>query len=303
MKKQTVRDLLVAAEAGLNSHMEAKWLVASAVNVKPNKLYEILKRPINDLEKKRFDEFFNKRKSGEPLQLVLGNWDFIDIKVKIEKNVFIPRFETELVAYLAKKSIEKKKSPSVLEIGTGTGVIAIYLAKALSTVNVKVIATDVDEKAINLAKKNAELNNVTNSIQFIKSNLFEKLTDKKSFFNLIVSNPPYVSEEEYSFLSEEIKQFEPKHALVPEGSPMYFYEKILSNAKSLLKPNGVVVLELSEYRASQVLEFANLTGLYAVLVHDFAQKPRVLISCLKDADPTTLSIVSNLQTLKAFHGT
>jgi release factor glutamine methyltransferase len=163
----------------------------------------------------------------------------------------IPRPETEL---LVEKIIKEENNVnSILEIGTGSGAIIIALKKHFQ--NSIVLASDVSNDALKTAQRNSEINSV--QIEFIKSDIFENIAGR---FDIIISNPPYISLDEYEQLPNEIKDHEPKSALQAENNGLYFYEKILQKAKEHLTKSGMIYFEIGYEQAEKIAEIAKENG-------------------------------------------
>ena len=178
-------------------------------------------------------------KTHEPIQYVLGKTTFMDLEFKVNSSVLIPRPETEeLVRLMLKEELEGKE---ILDIGTGSGCIAISLAKNLP--NAKVTALDISSDALEVAKENAILNNV--NIEFINADIFQYKSDKK--YDIIVSNPPYITESEKSLMKKNVLDFEPKLALfVNDINPLKYYESIINFSSNNLNPFGQILFETNE---------------------------------------------------------
>jgi release factor glutamine methyltransferase len=170
----------------------------------------------------------------KPLQYILGEVSFCGIEVIVEPPILIPRPETEEITQWLINTIDKsgQKKISILDMCTGSGCIGLALAQALP--QAKIIAIDNNSKAIALSLKNKILNNLKN-ILFIESNLFENIEAKKQF-NIIISNPPYLSYESYLQTSDEIKLWEDRNALIADDNGMFIYKKIIAQAHNYLKP-------------------------------------------------------------------
>ncbi|OPX28984.1 MAG: protein-(glutamine-N5) methyltransferase, release factor-specific [Candidatus Cloacimonas sp. 4484_143] len=187
----------------------------------------------------------------EPIQYILGETDFYGLKIKVDKSVLIPRPETE---YLVEKIINDNEKPdSILEIGTGSGCIAIALKKHFS--NSKIVATDISETALETAAINSEINDVI--INFLQSDLFENVSGK---FDIIVSNPPYIPKQEFEILPKQILEFEPENALLAADDGLYFYRAILEQAKKFLTKNGEIYFEIGHDQGNMINDFALNTG-------------------------------------------
>jgi release factor glutamine methyltransferase len=184
-----------------------------------------------------------KLKSNQPIQYILGETEFYGLKISVNENVLIPRPETEeLVDWIIKEN--KKQKVSILDIGTGSGCIAIALKKNIQSSTI--IAIDVSTEALNLAKENAILNNV--DIDFRKVSILDKNEWKMlQDIDIIVSNPPYILEKEQTLMEKNVIEFEPHLALfVPDDDALLFYRSIVEFASEKLKPNGKIYFEINE---------------------------------------------------------
>ena len=192
-----------------------------------------------------------QRGKNEPLQYILGETDFYGLTLKVNEHVLIPRPETEL---LVEKII--KENPAVeeiLEIGTGSGAIAITLAANIK--NAKIVAVDISNEALQIARENAAKNKV--NINFCFSDVFENVTGK---YDLIISNPPYISNKEYQYLSREIRGYEPSIALLADDNGLVLYKKILYSAKDYLTEKGKIYFEIGYDQADKIIEIAKENG-------------------------------------------
>lgn len=195
------------------------------------------------------DTFFeDKEKLGKvPVQYLVGNVDFYGIPIKVNPNVLIPRFETEeLVEKIIKYSKKLNKKLSIVDLGTGSGCIAIALAKKL---NAKVTAVDISPLALETAKQNALNNQV--EIDFLEGNMLEPLS---STFDIIVSNPPYIDESEE--IMELVKNNEPSLALYAYENGTYYYRKILENAQTYLNNKGIIAFEIGDKQGPKLIELS-----------------------------------------------
>jgi len=197
-----------------------------------------------------------KLKNQIPIQYIVGETAFYGLMFKVDKNVLIPRPETEELVELILQNHKNSNSLKILDVGTGSGCIAISLAKNLP--NAEVSAIDISAEAINVAKNNAEFNQVT--IDFIPANILtiEKLPDT---FDVIVSNPPYVRELEKSQMQQNVLSNEPHIALfVKDENPLLFYDKIAELAKKHLTENGVLYFEINQYLGLETVELLKSKG-------------------------------------------
>ena len=194
---------------------------------------------LNESNQTLFLSALERLKTHEPIQYVLGKTNFMGLEFHVNSSVLIPRPETEeLVGLMLKEDLDGKE---ILDIGTGSGCIAISLAKNLP--NSKVSALDISKDALEIAKENANLNNI--SIEFIHADIFEYQPDKK--YDVIVSNPPYVLESEKSLMKQNVLSYEPELALfVDDVSPLKYYESILNFSLNNLHSQGQIFFETNE---------------------------------------------------------
>lgn len=198
--------------------------------------------------------------SGEPVQYIIGNVDFCGYKINVDKNVLIPRFETEELVENTIKYIKKyfELPIDILDIGTGSGCISVALKNELKSVNIT--ASDISKKAIKKAKENAKNNNV--EINFINTDIYRGINKK---FDVIISNPPYISHEEE--IMDIVYNNEPHIALFADNNGLYFYEEILKNIKSILKNKYLICFEIGCNQAKDIELFA----------HEYLDNPKVIV--------------------------
>ena len=194
---------------------------------------------LNESNQTLFLSALERLKTHEPIQYILRKTNFMDLEFKVNSSVLIPRPETEeLVRLMLKEDLDGKE---ILDIGTGSGCIAITLAKYLP--NSKVSAMDISSDALKVAKDNAKLNNV--NIEFIKADIFEYQSDKK--FDIIVSNPPYVLESEKVLMKQNVLNNEPEIALfVDDINALKYYESIIKLSLNNLNSQGQIFFEINE---------------------------------------------------------
>ena len=221
--------------------------------------------PSNEL-----DRGIERLKKGEPVQYIVGNVDFYGNKIIVNKNVLIPRFETELLVEKTIKYIKDKfnKRVDILDIGTGSGAIAITLDKLVDS---NVDAVDISKVALNVAKENNELNN-TNVNLFI-SDVFDSVNKR---YDVIISNPPYISRNEE--IMDIVKNNEPHIALYADMNGLYFYDKILSECKKYLKENFIIAFEIGYWEANEIVGLANkyLDNINISVEKDYSDRDRYI---------------------------
>ena len=213
---------------------------------------------------------------NKPIQYIIGEAEFCDLKFKVNENVLIPRPETSELIHLIANSQQPtaNSQQSILDIGTGSGCIAISLSKQIPTS--KVYALDISEKALEVAKENA-INNEAD-ITFIHDNILTLNNNIETKFDIIVSNPPYVRELEKSEMRDNVLKWEPHTALfVSDNDPLIFYRNILEFAQTHLKENGEIWFEINEFLGKEMTELCNKMGFSNIDIYkDFRDKERFL---------------------------
>ena len=256
--------------------VDTEYIFSEALKVSRNTLKYSMSREIKEEDKNKIREMLMLRaKNRKPLQYILGEWGFYGLPFKVRENVLIPRPDTEILVEQCIQLMREIEEPNILDIGSGSGAISIAIANELKSSSVT--GVDINEDAIKLANENKVLNKVEN-VNFIKSDLFEKL-DEDFKYDLIVSNPPYITKEEYETLMPEVKNFEPKNALTDLGDGLYFYREISKKAEAYLKDTGYLAFEIGYKQAkdvSKILEDNN----FAILsvVKDYGGNDRVVLA-------------------------
>ncbi len=256
-----------------NSRLNAERLLGHTLNLKRVDLYLNYERPLADDELARFKGFLKRRLQHEPLQYILGETEFFSLRFRVTPNVLIPRPETEILVETVLQKCREKNSPAekinILDIGTGSGCIAISLAKHLP--NARFTAIDVSEAAVTTAAENARLNEVSEQIEFRKLDFFFREADRyptnnwlhefQNTFDVIVSNPPYISDADYPNLPPEVRDFEPRAALKDGADGLNFYRQIAATAPMILNHGGFVAVEVGMGQAQAVAEIFAKSGL------------------------------------------
>ncbi len=252
---------------------EIEWLLCDLLNYKRIDLYVQFEQPIHRPQLKQLKEWIKRRIGREPLQYITGKTEFYGHKFNITTDVLIPRPETERVVDVALYSIGNIKTPKVLDVGSGSGCIAIAMGAERNDALIE--SVDVSETAIIQAEKNADLNELSN-IDFKVMDFLKEIP--KGRFDLLVSNPPYIPEKEMSETMPEVHQYEPKIALTDEGDGLTFYRRFAEVGKSLIKPGGWMVLEvgLGEHPSKAVDIFQSAGYTQLELIPDYNSDERVL---------------------------
>ena len=231
-------------------------------------------REITEAEKEKIREMLKKRAVDKlPVQYILGYEEFYGRRFEVNKAVLIPRPETERLVEECIKRLTETNGKYVLDIGAGSGAIGVSIAKELP--NTKVLACDLSEDALEVAKLNAEKLEATN-IKFIKSDVFSEIKYKE--FDLIVSNPPYIPQEEYENLQVEVKLHEPQMALTDAKDGYYFYKKISREAPNYLKSGGILAFEVGYNQSEEIKLFMEKQGFKnVVVIKDYEGIDRMVI--------------------------
>ena len=238
-----------------NPSLEAKVLLSHAASIGEEEFFSSPGLKFSRKQERDYFQSIAKRLAGFPLAYLTGTKEFWSIPFRVSPGVLIPRPETELIVEKVLE-LSLRNGETIVDIGTGCGNIAVSLAKELP--QARIIATDISSPALKMARRNASEQRV-NHILFARGNLFsplQKLKLKRKC-DFIVSNPPYVSEEEWAELDPEIKYHEPKKALVAGDRGLEVIQKIIQGSLSFLKPKGFLVLEIGEGQKNEVNSLFN----------------------------------------------
>lgn len=269
-----IKQAVTMAKNGLsnfeNPLLEAEWLVALTLKKKRPEIYG--NYDLTRQEERRLQKNIKRRAQGWPLEYLVGSANFYGYDLKVNRNTLIPRPETEELAEMVIKNA--KSTDKILDIGTGSGAIAIAIKNKTGA---SVVAVDISPKALKVAKKNAIKNGA--AIEFIKSNLFSKLQGRR--FDKIVSNPPYVSESEYRQLERGVRDFEPKLALVAKEDGLHFYKKIIADAPKHLEKGGKIYFEIGYNQAKEIAKLLDKDFKDIVIKKDLEGQDRIVCATIK----------------------
>lgn len=251
------------AEAQLNA-----WYLLSEVFSITRMDYFLDKGKEGDIDKEKlYRQWLEKRATHYPLEYILGKQEFMGLEFKVNENVLIPRQDTEI---LVERVLRTAKGKKVLDMCTGSGCIAISIAKFAETEVTHAI--DISKGALEVAKENAKLNEV--SVEFMESDLFTNVVEK---YDIIVSNPPYIESEVIETLMPEVKQYEPRLALDGTADGLYFYEKISKEARKYLTESGEIFYEIGYNQGEAVTNILREAGFsYVEVIKDLAGLDRVV---------------------------
>lgn len=255
-----------------SARLNAEIMLADIMNCKRFDLYLQFDKPLSEQEKNKYRNFLERRGKFEPLQYILGNCEFYGLRFNVNPSVLIPRPETELLVESVIENVNKNTKIRIVDIGTGSGNIAIALAKNLPEAEIRAI--DISNEAIEVAKKNAELNQVQTQINFLNVDINNLENDN---FNVIVSNPPYVSKKDYPNLQKEIMQYEPPIALTDNSDGLEFYRNISNAASKMLVKGGKLFFEIGQGQSKEVKEIMTENKFKNIQIKkDYSQIDRVI---------------------------
>ncbi|HMJ92081.1 MAG TPA: peptide chain release factor N(5)-glutamine methyltransferase [Candidatus Acidoferrum sp.] len=278
--------------------LQIELILSHVLKMPRLKLYLNFQRELSDVELATCREFVKRRSAREPLQYILGTWQFCGLEIKCSPAALIPRPETELLAERAAQFLSTLNAqPSTfLDIGTGTGCIAIALANKVEST--RGVAVDVSNEALALAKENAARHNVSERIEFRQCapGIFPGLgfgetstphaphsstrqDAEGTLFDLIVSNPPYIPSLEIADLQPEVREHEPRLALDGGADGLDVFRTIARDAKALLKPHGKFMGEFSDGQAPALKSlFESEKWIVDEIIDDYSARPRILIA-------------------------
>ena len=245
----TVQEILQKNYKDLLNHniqtakIDSEVILANILNTTRINLITKQDVTLNKEQEDLFSKLVERRKQKEPVAYILNKKEFWNENYFVDKRVLIPRPETEiLIELLLKKIKDKNKAYKVLDLGCGSGCLLISFLKEMQ--KSQGMGVDISSNALEVAKKNIELHNLNNRAKLVRLDLLTLHTKNK--FDVIFSNPPYLSSSDYAKLSDDVKNFEPKQALVGGFNGVLYYKKIIALAQSALKKNGYLALELGD---------------------------------------------------------
>lgn len=258
-----------------NPRLDAELLLAHVLKLDRVGLYLNFERPLNAEELDAIRPLVKRRGQREPLQYLIGHTEFWSLTFEVTPAVLIPRADTEIIIEEALNRAEG--TGELLDVGTGSGAIAISLATELA--DWKITALDISDEALEIAGRNAEKNGVGGQVRFLHADLAQLPQQQ---YDLIVSNPPYIAPSEWDELMPEVRCFEPQKALLAADNGLDCYRKLAAQAQSRLKPGGWLLVEIGYRQAEVVTRLFTEAGLQDLFVRDdYAGQPRVVGGCNK----------------------
>lgn len=257
-------------ESSDSAHLDAEVLLCHVIDKPRSHLRAWPEKELQPPQNQRYLKLIKQRQQGLPIAYITGNKEFWSRDFKVTPNVLIPRPDTELLVELSLHLLANKTNPKVIDLGTGSGIIAITLAAECPDINI--IATDLNNQALDIARQNAITHQVQN-IQFVQSNWFSNISQSK--FDLVISNPPYIANND-RHLSQGDVRFEPTSALISGTQGLRDIKNISQNAHHYLNTDGTLLIEHGFNQQADVQASFNLYGYINIKTHsDLSGNPRV----------------------------
>ena len=241
----------------INPELDSELLLSKALNKKREKILTNLKKEVNKKQLDKFNLYLSRRKKKEPIAYILGFKYFWKYKFIINKSVLVPRPETEQIVEETLNYLSNNESKKILDIGTGSGCIIVSVLKERS--RCKAIAIDISSKALKVAKTNAKIHHLENKIKFINIDI-DKFNYNK--YDLILSNPPYISNIDLIRLDDDIRIYEPRESLSGGLEGYEIITKVIEKSSKLLKNNGKLIVEIGDSQKNNVLKLLKNNGFY-----------------------------------------
>ena len=260
--------------------MNAELLLADVLNCKRLELYLMYDRPLKEKELNEYRDYLKRRSTFEPAQYIIGTVEFCGLEFKVSPAVLIPRPETEILVENIINSVNEEDELHIMDIGSGSGNISIAIAVNLP--NAFVTGIEISKSAIAVAEENLKNNDVNKRVSFLNLDILSENIDELSDFDIIVSNPPYVSKEDYGKIQKEILNYEPDIAVTDFFDGFKFYRKIISLASQVLKPKGKIFLEIGQGQSKIINEIMKENSFKEITtVQDYQKIDRVMYGVKK----------------------
>ena len=260
------------AEASRSPRLDAEMLLAEVLGRSRTWLLTWSDQSVGEAEATRLAELVERRRRREPVAYILGRRSFYDLDLAVTRDVLIPRPETETLVEEALRWLDSRPGARVLDVGTGSGAIAIALARHAPRASVT--ATDLSVAALTVARSNAHRNGV-NGITWYHGSVYEAVREER--FDLVVSNPPYISPQEYERLEPNVREYEPVSALRADENGLAILRRLCEGARTVLRPNGALGVEIGATQGAAVRRLMQDNGFDEVrVVPDLAGHDRIV---------------------------
>jgi release factor glutamine methyltransferase len=261
--------------------LSAEVLLAHQLCLKRIQLYLNFDQPLSENEVRGYRSLVKRRLRGEPIQYITGVQEFWSLEFNVGPPVLVPRPETEVLVEQVVGLCRKKEMPSrprILDLGTGCGAVAVALAREIP--EAEIWASDISRDALRLARQNASKHGVDGRVYFLLGDMFQPFRGGGRPFEVIVSNPPYVSSSAFSYLPPEVKDYEPRLALDGGEDGMAYIARLVTEGAGFLVPKGWILVEMDPDQTSRAMELMEQSGTYQSLrrVKDYSHRHRVVMA-------------------------
>ena len=264
--------------------LSAELILCHVLKMQRIELYMHFEKRIDQTKLTELRSYVKRAAEHEPIAYLVGLTEFYSMEIKVSNATLIPRPETELLVERAIEYLRSLDKPRYFcDLCTGSGCIAIAVANGVS--GSEVLATDISKDALEIASDNITFHNQTEQIKLLCGDLFDpikkELNNKQ--FDLIISNPPYIAEDEYESLDKNVKDFEPKTALIAGAEGLDFYKRIIDESPNYLKPNAKLMMEIGYKQGKPIVDILDTSGKFTniTIEKDFAQNDRIVTASLK----------------------
>jgi len=266
--------------------LSAEWLLCYALGIKRIELYTQFNKVVGQEQLLQLHELVKRAGTHEPIAYLTGKKEFYSLEFEITKDCLIPRPETEILVERAIEFLRTRNGEQfVCDLCTGSGCVAVAIARNFA--NCRIVATDISDTALAIAEKNVAKHGLMNRIKLLQGDLFEPVIAGlgPAKFDLIVCNPPYVSEPDYEKLAPNVKNFEPKSALTAGQDGLDIIKKIIADASRHLKPTGTLMLEIGNEQGNAVRELLNTARYFGAvkIEKDYSNLDRLAVAVTKPA--------------------
>ena len=266
-----------------NPRLSAEILLTHLLKKSRISLYLSFDQPLKQKEIDEYRRLVKRRLAREPIQYITGKQEFWSLEFEVDKRVLIPRPETELlveqvISLYRKKESFQNHSPRILDMGTGSGAIAISIAREIK--KAFIWASDISDEALKVAETNAVKLGVIDRIRFVRGELFQPFSGTLQKFDYIISNPPYIPSEDYSSLQPEVRDYEPRIALDGKKRGMFFIREIIAQGVDFLENDGWLLIEMAPVQTDIAFKILDGNPVYTEKkrLKDYSQRYRVVMT-------------------------
>jgi release factor glutamine methyltransferase len=279
----TIRKLITWASEYLEGHgvesprLSAELMLGRVLELERLQLYLHFDQPLTPEELAAFKELLIRRRAHEPMAYILGSREFYGLDILVGPGVLVPRPETEHLVEQGLQALEGIESPRILDLCTGSGCVALALAHERP--DAAVVGVDISQEALAFAHKSADALKLSQRVTWLHGELYDPVAAAGGFFDLITANPPYVREDEWQGLSTEVREYEPRQALVSGPGGLELVGQIIAGSRAYLKPFGMLLMEVGAGQADEALKTASRAGVFERVraVKDLAGIERVMV--------------------------